>query len=135
MYFLINEMIDTLKAAPSMAGVKVAETYAASEMKAPMVTVSEEPGPGYLHPDGKPRVIRTLFQVEVYAKQGNGKPATQNARELMDLATTVINTRYGLTQSGQARFAPYMEDQSVIRGVVLYYAVIDTETNIIYRYV
>lgn len=133
MYFLIEEMIETLKSDPSMAGIKVAETYAVSEMKVPMVTMSEEPGQGYMYPDGKPRVIRSLYQLETYSKQGGGKTALQNARELMDRATTIINKRYGLTQFGQARFAPYMEDPSVIRGVVLYYAVIDTETDFIYR--
>lgn len=133
MYFLIEEMIETLKSDASMAGVKVDETYSVAQMRVPMVTISEEPGDGYLFPDGNPRVIRSLYQLETYTKQGNGKTALQNARELMNRATSIINARYGLTQNGTARFAPYMEDESVIRGVVTYYAVIDTETDIIYR--
>lgn len=135
MYFLTDEMIDTLKSDPSMTGVKIADLYDVDKMTVPMVTISESPGQGYLFPDGHPQYIRTLFQVEAYAKQGNGKSANKRARELLSAADAVLYKKYGLTQQGEAVFAPYMEDRTVVRGVIRYYAVIDTKTNYIYRYV
>lgn len=135
MYFLIEEMIETLKADPLMAGVKVADIDDVDKMTVPMVTVSESPGQGYRFPDGKPQYIRSLYQVEAYAKQGNGKTAKQNARALISVADAILYNKYGLTQVGEATFSPYMEDRSVMRGVIRYYAVIDTKTNYIYRYV
>lgn len=133
MYFLIEEMIETLKSDASMTGVTVAELYAVDKVGSLMVTISESPGAGYLFPDGKPRYINSVYQIEAYARQGDGKTANKRCRELLSAADAVINKRYGLTQVGEATFAPYMEDRTVMRGVIRYTSVIDTKENFIYR--
>lgn len=135
MYFLIEEILETLKSDVSMAGVKVADFYDVDKVSVPMVTVKESPGPGYLYPNGQPRVIRSLYEIEAYARQGEGKSANKRARELLSAADAVIRKKYGFTQIGQATCDPYIEDRTVMRGVIRYYAVIDTKENIIYRYV
>ena len=133
MYFLINELVNALKESPLLEGVKAAEAYDVSGIDTPMVSLSESPGNGVLFPNGVPRVIRSYYQLEVYARQKDVVTALENARRLMSNADEVLTGRYGLTQMGEPVFAPYMQDRTVIRGVVRYYALIDTKENIIYR--
>lgn len=133
MYFLISELINVLKESPVLEGVKVAEAYDVTEVNAPMVSLSESPGNGALFPNGNPRLIRSYYQLEVYARQKNGKTALENARTLMSNVDEILTRQYGFTQTGESTFAPYVEDRTVIRGVVRYYALIDTKENIIYQ--
>lgn len=133
MYFLINELVNALKESPLLEGVKAAEAYDVAGIDTPMVSLSESPGNGVLFPNGVQRIIRSHYQLEVYTRQKDGVTALENARRLMSNADEVLTGRYGLTQMGEPVFAPYMQDRTVIRGVVRYYALIDTKENIIYR--
>lgn len=116
--------------------LKVSDAYDVTAMTPPLITLYEQPGPGVLYPDGKPRIVRNLFQLEVYCKQGRFDGAVKSAsfcaRRLMEKAAAVMEG-FGLTQQGEMAFAPYINDTTVIRGVARYSGVIDTGTEIVYR--
>lgn len=136
MILIGDEIIKVLQEKLTFPKVSVRDFYAVSKVAPPMVTINELPGEGVLFPDGQPKIVRNSFQVEVYCKQASGPQvmtAIAAAKALMLEVDAVLNSEFGLTQVGDAPFAPYMADESIIRGVARYRGDIDTRTQIIYR--
>ena len=130
-----NDLVEALKKV-NVPGLKVCDAYDVTAMTPPLITLYEQPGPGVLYPDGKPVIVRNLFQLEVYCRQGRIDGAVRSAgacaRLLMEKAAAVMEG-FGLTQQGEMAFAPYINDTTIMRGVARYTGVIDTKTEIIYR--
>ena len=137
MIFIGDQIIEYLKQNIDFPAVSVKDYYAVSDLTTPLVTVNEMPGVPTHFFDGQPYVVRNSYQLETYGKAQtvNGKvlPAVQVAKQLMEQVDELLNTKFGLTQIGDASFAPLPSDPTVIRGVVRYRADIEVKSETIYR--
>ena len=137
MILIGDQIISKLQQLLTFPNVTVKDFYTISKINPPMVTVDEYPGEGILFPDGQPKIVRNTYQVEFYCKaqsiDGKPTPAISCAKKLASESDKILNQVFGLTQVGDAVFSPYVQDQTVIRGVVRYRGDIDTRTEIIYR--
>lgn len=137
MIFIGEQIIESLNENITFPGVSVKDYYTVSKLTTPLITVNEMPGIPIRFFDGQPYVVRNSYQFETYGKaqmlDGNPVSAVEVAKQLMEQTDLILNTVFGLTQVGDATFAPLPSDPTVIRGVVRYRGDIDTITETIYR--
>lgn len=137
MIYIGDQLISRLKADIQFPNLSVRDFYSVSKVSPNLVTVDEMPGEGVIYPDGMPKIVRNSYQIEIYCKQqtidGRIVPAVEAARMLLARVDDVLIHVFGLTQVGTAVFSPYVQDTTMIRGVVRYRGDIDTRTEIIYR--
>lgn len=137
MILISDQIISKLQESITFPNVTVKDFYSISKVSPPMVTVDETPGEAVLFPDGKPKIVRNSYQIEVYCKAQSveGKPASaiSCAKQIAIEVDNILNQSFGLTQVGDASFAPYIQDQTVMRCIIRYRGDIDTRTEYIYR--
>jgi len=137
MIFVAKEIVKVLSENLTFPGVSVQEFYKVISLKPPLVTVNELPGKGVYFPDGQPRFVQNTYQIEAYCKQYLGQAGNvtklEAAQELLKELDIIIQEKFGLTQVGDVDLKPYINDPTIMRGVVRYRGIIDTKTEFIYR--
>ena len=137
MILIGDQIISYLKENLTFPVEDVRDFYSISKVSPPLVTLNEMPGEGYLFPDGKPKIVTNTYQMEVYCKSmilmGQAVPAITACKMLMEESCQLLEDYFGLTQVGDASFQPYIQDDSILRGIVRFRGRIDKKTEIIYR--
>lgn len=137
MILIGNQLIASLKENLTFPGVDVRDFYSVAKISPPLVTLNEQPGEGYLFPDGKPRIVTNTYQVETYCRamklEGKTLPGVEACKQLMVEVCQHLEDQYGLTQVGDASFQPYVQDGTILRGIVRFRGRIDKRTEIIYQ--
>lgn len=130
-----KQIIEDIKNANIIENVH--DFYSDEEIKLDLLTIQELPTNDGVEVDGQPKIVKNIYEFEIYAKNRIINNEVYSARDMLDTYSIAldnfINTTYGMTQIGEPVIAPYDTDNTVKRMVLRYSGLIDKDTLKMFR--